>query len=219
LPFPKNLLRQNSPNHPACTEVNEVSRSDHPLARWPDPPMDRSPDHHPHPLLTFNQLLSKFWTNSMKRQSSNDSGILSGKKLKFVAAWQGNTIAAARAAGYKKPKNMAFRLMQDPTIADEIRRKQRIMTEESAKRIAAQLSFDRSSVLNRLWEIAQIAPDKTNNTLSSQVKAAEALAAAFDAELKHVAEILPHLSGKSEEDVQFWVRHGHFPSTESGESQ
>ncbi|HEV3036507.1 MAG TPA: terminase small subunit [Candidatus Angelobacter sp.] len=154
----------------------------------------------------------------MNTQSSNTSDFLSSKQLKFVAAWQGNDIAAARAAGYRKPKNVAFRLMQNPAVATEIRRKQRIMTEESAKRIAAQLSFDRNHVLNRLWEMAQISPEKTNNTLSSQVKAAESLAALFDAELKRIAEILPHLSGKSAEDVQFWIRHGHFPS-ESGESQ
>jgi phage terminase small subunit len=147
----------------------------------------------------------------MKRQSSTDSDILSEKKLKFVAAWQGDAIAAARAAGYRKPKSMAFRIMQDETVQTELRRKQRIMTDESAKRIAGQLVFDRSHVLNRLWEIAQIPPDETNKTLGAQVKAAEVLAGVFDAELKYIAELLPQFSTKSADEIQFWIRHGHFP--------
>ncbi|HEV2962628.1 MAG TPA: terminase small subunit [Candidatus Angelobacter sp.] len=151
----------------------------------------------------------------MNRQNS---GILSRKMLKFVAAWQGNAIAAARAAGYSKPKSMAFRIMQNDTIKTEIRRKQKIMTEESAKRIAAQLTFDRSHVLNRLWEIAQIPPDETNKNLGAQVKAAETLAGVFDAELKYIAELLPQLNGKTADEIQFFIRNGHFPQ-HPGESQ
>ena len=154
----------------------------------------------------------------MPRQRSDAQGILRGKKLKFIAAWQGNDIAAARAAGYRKPEIVACRLMKDETIQTEIRRKQRIMTEESAKRIAAQLNFNRSQVLNRLWEIAQIPPKETNQSLGAQVKAAEALTAAFDAELKYIAELLPHLNSKTADEVQFFIRNGHFPQL-PGESQ
>src|SRR5437763_3293544 len=143
----------------------------------------------------------------MPRKRPDVSDILSAKKLKFLAAWQGDALAAARAAGYRSPKTAACTVMNDLTIQTEIRRKQRIMTEESAKRIAAQLDFNRSQVLNRLWEIAQIPPKETNQTLGAQVKAAEALTAAFDAELKHIAEILPHLNGKSPEDLQFWIHN------------
>ena len=92
------------------------------------------------------------------------------------------------------------------------------MTEESAKRIAAQLTFNRSQVLNRLWEIAQIPPKETNQTLGAQVKASEALTAAFDAELKYIAELLPHLNTKSADEIQFFIRNGHFPQL-PGESQ
>src|SRR5436305_12499819 len=145
----------------------------------------------------------------MPRQSPDSQGILRGKSLKFIAAWQSNDIAAARAAGYRKPEIVACRLMKNKTIQNEIRRKQRIMTEESAKRIAAQLDFNRSQVLNRLWEIAQIPPKETNQTLGAQVKASEALTAAFDAELKYIAELLPHLNTKSADQIQFLIRNGH----------
>ena len=154
----------------------------------------------------------------MPRKRPDAEDILSAKKLKFIAAWQGDALAAARAAGYRSPKTAACTVMNDPTVKSEIRRKQKIMTEESAKRIAAQLTFNRSQVLNRLWEIAQIPPNETNQTLGAQVKAAEALTAVFDAELKHLSELLPQLNGKSADEIQFFIRYGHFPQL-PGESQ
>jgi phage terminase small subunit len=72
----------------------------------------------------------------MNRKTSAGSGTLTPKQLKFVAAWQGDVVAAARAAGYRKPESMAYKLMDDPAVANEIRRKQRIMTEESVPSLA-----------------------------------------------------------------------------------
>ncbi|HEV2987384.1 MAG TPA: terminase small subunit [Candidatus Angelobacter sp.] len=148
----------------------------------------------------------------MPRRNPDATGILEEKMLKFIAAWQGNATAAARAAGYRNPQVEGCKLMKKPVIRNEIRRKQKAMSEESGKRLGAQLKFDRSQVLNRLWEISSIPPGKTNNNLFAQVKAAEALASVFDAELKQIAEILPHLHGKTPEELLYWVRHGQFPS-------
>ncbi|HEV2961502.1 MAG TPA: hypothetical protein VG649_06735 [Candidatus Angelobacter sp.] len=131
--------------------------------------------------------------------------------LKFVAVWQGDAVAAARAAGYRNPVTDAYRLMDNPTVMTEIKRKQRAIAEESGRRIGAQLNFDRSHVLNRLWEIAQIPPEETNKGLGSQVKAAEVLTAVFDAELKYIAELLPHLQGKTAAEIHCFIRNGHFP--------
>jgi phage terminase small subunit len=147
----------------------------------------------------------------MTKKSPDAPGILTEKMLKFIDAWQGNAIAAAKAAGYRKPQVVACRLMKNPTIRAEIRRKQIAMSQESGKRLGGQLNFDRSYVLNRLWEIAQIPPDETNRNLGAQVKAAEVLGAMFDAEMKHLAELLPHLPTKSKDDIQFFIHHGHFP--------
>jgi phage terminase small subunit len=154
----------------------------------------------------------------MPRKSPDALGILSKKMLKFIDAWQGDALAAASAAGYSNPKSAACKLMQNDAVMIEIRRKQRVMTEESGKRLSGQLIFDRSHVLNRLWEIAQIAPEDTNKNLGAQVKAAEALGALFDAELKYIAQLLPHLPTKSKDEIQFFIRHGHFPQ-HPGESQ
>ena len=46
----------------------------------------------------------------------DEDSFLSKKKLRFVAAWTGNLIAAARAAGYKDPKSAAYKLMKDPKV-------------------------------------------------------------------------------------------------------
>jgi phage terminase small subunit len=92
----------------------------------------------------------------MNRKTSAASGTLTPKQLKFVAAWQGDVVAAARAAGYRKPESMAYKLMDDPAVANEIRRKQRIMTEESAKRLAGQLKVPKGrSESSPAWSIAE----------------------------------------------------------------
>ncbi|HEV3037181.1 MAG TPA: terminase small subunit [Candidatus Angelobacter sp.] len=151
----------------------------------------------------------------MPRRRPDTSDILSSKMLKFVALWQGDAVAAARAAGYRTPETAAYKLLSNPAIKTEIRRKRRIITQESARRFAGQLNFDRSHVLNLLWEIARIPPQETCKTLSNQVKAAEVLAAVFDNELQHIARILPHLNGRPSEEIQFWIRNGHFPDSSS----
>jgi phage terminase small subunit len=147
----------------------------------------------------------------MTEKSPDVSGIVTGKMLKFIAAFQGNAVAAARAAGYRKPERMAYKLMKNPTLQTLIKSKQIAMSQESGKRLGAKLSFDRSHVLNRLWEIAQVPPSDTNKNLGSQVKAAEVLGAMFDSELKYLADLMPYLQTKSKEDVQFFIQHGHFP--------
>src|SRR5207302_14594 len=53
-----------------------------------------------------------------------ENPFLSEKKLRFVAAWTGNLIAAARTAGYKDPKNAAYKLMKDPEVVQALQTKQ-----------------------------------------------------------------------------------------------
>src|SRR5205807_6881256 len=147
----------------------------------------------------------------MPRKRLDTSDILNTKMLKFIAVWQGDALAAARAAGYRGPKTAACKLLSNPAIKAHIHLKQRIIAEETAKRMAGQLNFDRSHVLNRLWEIAQMPANQTKKNVTAQVKAAEVLAAIFDAELAHIAELLPLLTTKSAEEIQFFIRHGHLP--------
>src|SRR5438105_3145134 len=94
--------------------------------------------------LPISSLPYYFHTTFMPTRNSITSGILSPQMLKFVAAWQGDAVAAARAAGYRNPVTDAYRLMNNPTVITEVKRKQRVIAEESGRRMAAQLTFDRS---------------------------------------------------------------------------
>jgi phage terminase small subunit len=149
----------------------------------------------------------------MPNRDSSASGILTENMLNFVAAWHGNAVAAARAAGYRNPKAAAHKLMKNPIVADEIRRKQKAMTEESGKLLGTQLNFSRTHVLNRLWEIAQMSPEETNNGMGAQVRASEALAAVFDADLTRLADLARQLVGKTQQEVEFFVQRGLFPES------
>src|SRR5262249_10512485 len=51
--------------------------------------------------------------------------------------------------------------------------------------LGKQLSFYRTDVINRLWELAQLPPSKTGETITGQIRAAEALAEIMAVE-KHV---------------------------------
>jgi phage terminase small subunit len=144
----------------------------------------------------------------MTDQPLNTSEVLTGKTLKFVIAWQGDAVAAAAAAGYKHPKTAAYRLMKNSHINKEIRRKQTIMIEESARHLAAQLNFTRSHVLNRLWEIAQMTPDETNGNAASQVRASEALASLFNSKEAIIGEFLTEIATKTPDEIRLMVVGG-----------
>jgi phage terminase small subunit len=141
-------------------------------------------------------------------QHSNASEFLTSKRLKFVIAWEGDPVAAAHAAGYKDTKTAAYRLMKNRLVRAEIRRKQTAMTEESGKRLAAQLNFNRSHVLNRLWEIAQMGPTETNGNAGAQVRASEALAALFNSKEVIVEEFLTELANKTPDQLRRMVADG-----------
>ena len=107
----------------------------------------------------------------------DQDSFLSEKKLRFVAAWTGNLIAAARAAGYKDPKSAAYKLMKDPKVVTALQTKQESMLHESGEHLARTLPLSRADVIDRLWQLAQLPPEKTNCNIAGQVKAAQALRA------------------------------------------
>jgi hypothetical protein len=75
---------------------------------------------------------------------------LTEKKLRFVAAWTGNLVAAARAAGYKDPKSSAYKLMKDPDVVKALQAKQESMLQESGEHLARTLPLSRADVIDRL---------------------------------------------------------------------
>ena len=150
----------------------------------------------------------------MPTRNSKTSGLLTRRMLKFVAAFEGNAISAARRAGYKNPKASAEQLMNNPTVTDAIKKKQDAMSEESGKRLAQELNFCRTDVLNRMWQIANPSSNtnaKDGPSFETQLKAAQALAEIFNNDLTKVSALLSQLPGKTPADIEFLLAYGCFP--------
>lgn len=144
---------------------------------------------------------------------------LSEKKLRFVAAWTGNLIAAARAAGYRDPKSAAYKLMKDPGVVKALQAKQDSILQESGEHLARTLPLSRADVIDRLWQLAQLSPEQTNCNITGQVKAAQALEQIFALNIDRVEVLRRELQGKSEAEVEFYVVHGFLPHPEHQEPQ
>lgn len=139
---------------------------------------------------------------------------LTEMQLRFVSAWTGNLIAAARAAGYSNPKGAAYKLMRDPYIVEALQKKQESMLQESGEQLARTLPLSRADVIDRLWQLAQLNPERTNGNVSGQVKAAQALEQIFALNLGRNDLVKRQLQGKSEAEVEFYVVHGFLPHRE-----
>ncbi|HEY6351676.1 MAG TPA: hypothetical protein VI636_19925 [Candidatus Angelobacter sp.] len=147
----------------------------------------------------------------MPTRDSVSSGILTKKMLAFVAAWQGDAVAAARTAGYSNPKSSAEKLMSNPTINDAIKKKQDATVEESGRRLGKELNFCRADVLNRMWELANPSSPQTPPSFPTQLKAAQALAGILDSHVTSAAELTRLLQGKTQAEAEFFADHGYFP--------
>lgn len=153
-----------------------------------------------------------------RSQDSLEERYLSEKKLRFVAAWAGNLVAAARAAGYKNPKGAAYKLMKDREVVKALLTKQESMLRESGEHLARTLPLSRADVIDRLWQLAQLAPERTNCNIIGQVKAAQALEQIFALNLDRNELLRRRLEGKSESDLEFFVVHGFLPYREEQKS-
>src|SRR5689334_2789141 len=136
---------------------------------------------------------------------------LSQKKLNFVAAWSGNLIAAARAAGYRDAKGAAYKLMKDPEVVKALQKKQEAMLQESGEQFARTIPLSRADVIERLWQLAQLQPHSTNGNITGQVKAAQALEEIFALNIDRNPGLKRQMEGKSDAELEFYVVHGFLP--------
>jgi len=164
------------------------------------------------------------WTNTRPDPIEKETGLkpaesltrvqlkfLTERQLRFVSAWTGNLIAAARTAGYSNPRVAAHRLMKDPLVAEALQTKQESMLQESGEQFARTLPLSRADVIDRLWQLAQLNPERTNGNVSGQVKAAQALEQIFAINLDRNDVLKRQLQGKSEAELEFYVVHGFLP--------
>jgi len=148
----------------------------------------------------------------MPTRDSEATGILNKQMLEFVAAWQGNAIAAARAAGYKNPKSSAEKLMNNEAIRAAIKEKQIAMSEESGRLFARELKFCRNDVLNRMWELANLPhEEKEKPSFETQLKAMQSLTEIFDNDITRTADLTRQFEGKTQAEMEFFATHGYFP--------
>lgn len=139
------------------------------------------------------------------------SRFLNQRQLAFVSAWTGNLIGAARAAGYADPKAAAYKLMKDPHVVEALRVKQEAMLQESGEQLARALPLSRVDVIDRLWQLAQMSPGDTSNSISGQVRATQALASMFALDMGRLEVLRRELQERSEPEIEFFVVHGYFP--------
>ena len=153
----------------------------------------------------------------MSSHDPKNPRLLNEKQQTFVAAYQGNATAAARAAGYSDPKNSAQQLMRNPIVMNHLERKQEAFSEESGRKQARELKFCRNDILNRMWELANLPhEDKQTPSFETQLKAMQALAEIFDTGLARTAELARLIKGRSPEEIEYLSAHGHYP--EAGEN-
>lgn len=140
------------------------------------------------------------------------SKLLNEQQQAFVAAYQGNATAAARAAGYKDPKNSAQQLMRNPIVMNHLEKKQQAFSEESGRQRARELKFCRNDILNRIWEMANLPhEDKQTPSFETQLKAMQTLTEVFDTGLARTAELARLIQGRSPEEIEYLTMHGQFP--------
>src|SRR5215470_7843311 len=111
----------------------------------------------------------------MPTRNTGLTGVLNHRQMQFVYLWKGDAVEAATAAGYHDPKSAAYHLMQQEAVRDLIRKKQERIAEEAGRALGRQLCFYRTDVINRLWELAKLPPSQTGETITGQIRAAEAL--------------------------------------------
>jgi phage terminase small subunit len=139
---------------------------------------------------------------------------LTEMQMRFVGAWTGNLVAAAKTAGYSDPKRAAYKLMKDPYVVKALQAKQESMLQESGEHLARTLPLSRADVIDRLWQLAQLDPHSTNGNINGQVKAAQTLEQVFALNIDHNDLLKRQLQGKSESELEFYVIHGFLPHQE-----
>ena len=148
------------------------------------------------------------------RASNSHLRCLTEMQLRFVGAWTGNLVAAAKTAGYSDPKRAAYKLMKDPHVVRALQAKQESMLQESGEHLARTLPLSRADVIDRLWQLAQLSPERTNSNISGQVKAAQTLEQLFALNIDKNEMLKRQLQGRSESDLEFYVIHGFLPHQE-----
>ena len=135
--------------------------------------------------------------------------------MAFVMNFAGNAQEAAQAAGYADPASQAAKLMAIPEIAEACNRKMQVAFDAAAKKMAKAIT--KTDVIKRLNDLANLDPDKTNNTIHGQVAACKAIGEmqGYMVKGQEHETFRKQLEGKTEEEKEFFAEHGYWPQSQN----
>lgn len=84
--------------------------------------------------------------------------------------------------------------------------------ERTAKKIADMQTVGRAEVFSRMAELMNMPPDITNDNISGQVKAGEALAKILGMMVERTADVTKMFEGKTEQELEYFAVHGEWPN-------
>src|SRR5437763_1776027 len=153
----------------------------------------------------------------MAKRTRKQSDILPSMQLNTVLAWNGNLKDAVRVVGYKDPKSALYKLRKNPKFTDQLKRKQDSMIKASGEMLGRKLTICRTDIIDHLWRLARMSAEDTGKNIYGQIKATEALAHIFDIHIVRDADLKREIEQHTEQQIDFFVEHGYFPSPEEEE--
>jgi len=145
----------------------------------------------------------------MSRKGS--AGLLNPKQLRFIAEWSGNSVEAARRAGYANPDKTACRIVQHPAIKKALEEKQRALAEASGKDLGEKITVTRDEIISGL---AMIGRSGTNE--HARVRAWGELAEIFAMKVKQTRDVTNLFDGWSDAELEAYSLRGELPQRLKG---
>jgi len=155
----------------------------------------------------------------MNNKKLKAAGLLTDKQQEFVKAWSGNAHLAARDAGYKNPRGSADQNTSDPAVVAALKRKQDAMAEESGRRLGTEINVCRADIINRLWDLAMMSPETTNQSIYGQIRASVALADIMCMKIPRSLDLPKELEGKTRDQMDHFLIYGYFPESDEKDQQ
>lgn len=132
----------------------------------------------------------------------------------FVDALKSGMIptAAARAAKYKNPKQLASRLMRNPLVMAamaEHAEMERKAEQKAADGAARKIAVSKGAVIEKFWELMCLPPATTKNSIVGQVRAGMALTEVLG--MKISAQDPDKFEGFTDQELEQYAKDGTVP--------
>lgn len=125
---------------------------------------------------------------------------------------------AAKTAGLSNPETHGCIYIKRPRVAKYIKALVAEVEKKELARASKQIvnerstaKVDRSGVLTRLWELANMSPDFTNRTINGQVKAADSLAEILGMKIKQIRDVTRTFEGWTDDELEHFAATGNLP--------